>query len=341
MFKEIVPLGLLVMSFSLFPMNKTKVDTVLIVPMQFRADTKEWYLLLGQDTGEAYGGFKKKLVRETPDQATVKTLVNQTNGVYNDKNFTLDTAYKVETPLGEMLYFVNVPFIPDADLKKKGATKRFKSDFRWVRVETLLKSKGDFTPSGSTKPVYPGFVEKLKKYLPDALQSLPKPIPATSSQSVSASVPITTKAVQSSSSATATSSKAHHVTNYTHLAQFVLDNNPHEPSEKESLAITPMYEDLVDRGIIDNFLIRYEDLRHQDGSTLTEKEKKEIIDYLEANDHHADDMTLRLANNNIHVLAQGTHNPQLKNKVWSYVHRYMRSLPKLVEELKQQNTKAR
>lgn len=327
MYRKIAAAGLLLIAFSLYPM--AQVNRVLVVPIQFRVDTQEWYVLLGQDTGAYFNGYRKKLNNETADQAAVKALANQTNKMYNDTNFSLDKSFKVQAPQGEIIYFVKVPFISAAELKKKGTTDDFKSDFSWIPAQDLLLSQGDFTPSEKTKPVHRKMVETLKEYLPAALHEL--------SKQTKNFAPIAPKPPTLATSST--QSNEARVKEYTTLAQFVLDDNPHQPTEKESSAITPTVENLVDQGFVDSFWISYDQLKNPEGSSLSQDQKNEIITYLKANEQHVDNERFRLANNNFFVLAQGNKDPRLKNKVWRFVHHYLRSLPRLVEQFKKKDSK--
>jgi hypothetical protein len=107
---------------------------------------------------------------------------------------------------------------------------------------------------------------------------------------------------------------------YDNLSQFIIDQNPHKPTEAEASNI------LIDTERKHDVLwIKYDDLRNEDGSVLTSEQKEKVKAYLiKNNSPHANDNEFRLANSNIYVLAD---NPLTKdkNRVWKYVWRYLKN----------------
>ncbi len=117
---------------------------------------------------------------------------------------------------------------------------------------------------------------------------------------------------------------------YKKLSEFILDNHPHQLSEKEE-GIVADYENLyLDKQWVDTFWINYDDLRNDDGSKLSKSQRTAIIKYLKKNSEHATDKVFRFANNNYEVLgfAKG------KNPVWKLMHNYLRRLVCLIDRLK-------
>lgn len=117
---------------------------------------------------------------------------------------------------------------------------------------------------------------------------------------------------------------------YKSLADFILDDNPHQLSREES-AIVADYENwYMGNNWVDSFWIGYNDLRNDDGSALSQAQKKSVVAYLKKYSQHADDNGFRFANNNYEVLG----GPAGQNPVWKLMHNYLRSLPCLINRLK-------
>jgi len=123
---------------------------------------------------------------------------------------------------------------------------------------------------------------------------------------------------------------------YKSLADFILDDNPHQPSGDEE-SIAAEFENIyVDKNWVSGFTIPYDYLKNDDGSPLSDAQKKEIIAYLKSTDNHKikghhSDTSFRFANNNWEVLINEPG--ALKNPMWKYVHTFLRSLPCLMDRI--------
>lgn len=118
---------------------------------------------------------------------------------------------------------------------------------------------------------------------------------------------------------------------YKSLAQFILDDNPRQPSQIEA-GIVQDYENIYldTQNWVDTFWIEYDDLRNVDGSKLTPAQKNAVIAYFKRYSKHATDTGFRFANNNVEVLG----GPAGQNPVWKLMHTYLRRLTCLVDRLK-------
>lgn len=117
---------------------------------------------------------------------------------------------------------------------------------------------------------------------------------------------------------------------YKSLADFILDDNPHQLTKEESTIVADYENWYMGNNWVDSFWIGYNDLRNDDGSALSPVQKKSVVTYLKKNSQHADDNGFRFANNNYEVLG----GPAGQNPVWKLMHNYLRSLPCLINRLK-------
>ncbi|QKF94137.1 hypothetical protein QKU48_gp0679 [Fadolivirus algeromassiliense] len=121
---------------------------------------------------------------------------------------------------------------------------------------------------------------------------------------------------------------------YNTLADFILDDNPHKPTEDELDKLWLDYEQLYlhTNHWVDSFWIKYEWLINEDGSPLSLEQKNIIKAYLKENSSHVQDNDFRLADNNTKpVLGDGKiENPGL----WKLMHMFFRRLYCLMDRLK-------
>lgn len=120
---------------------------------------------------------------------------------------------------------------------------------------------------------------------------------------------------------------------YTSLAEFILDPNPHQPSEEETKTIIKDYEQdyFLNKKWVDSLWVKLADLKNDDGSELTPQQKEGAIDFLKKVKSN-----YRVTQNEpefgLHDNLEYWYKPGFP--IWKYIHNYLSRLVCLVDRLK-------